>query len=226
MAQVNAAWNAIRGPMVPPAWGPSLNILPIQYNTFQELYSDESKDPWKGEYCHILQCFNPDNWAPLASKEQVVGLCTDHLQAYLGCQDSSDGPRIYCLHTPSYYVPALYGMMAPWDNYGFASLETCTKALPPLFISLAFLFDVIGPVSVCLPARIAADLEQAETGPHALPPLPEDNEANTQVLTRHFMYPLRASFSGCKRLSLGRCLAYINASYRRWPGSRRLSTPV
>jgi hypothetical protein len=98
-----------------------------RFTTFNQLYSDETRDPCHINYGRIMTRFDADSPTPTDSNtlwNQVIGVGGSQLQAYLCCRTGigGRGPRIYCLHLPTKFIPALDGQESPWDNLTFAFL--------------------------------------------------------------------------------------------------------
>jgi hypothetical protein len=55
---------------------------------------------------------------------QVTSIGSTQLQAYLCCGTGvgHNPPRIYCVHSPAKFVPALDGAPSAWDGWTFAFL--------------------------------------------------------------------------------------------------------
>jgi hypothetical protein len=115
---------------------PGVNIAPPmtpQPRTFQEFYSDATKDPCHGQYGRILQRFDPESpnaVEPVMLFEQAVNGNSSTHQAYLCCVSTRRGPRIYCIHLPAKFPSALDGRVTPWDNNAYAFLGEVTEGTP------------------------------------------------------------------------------------------------
>jgi hypothetical protein len=93
--------------------------------TFSQYYSDQSRDPYHRNYQRIMTRFDPSQPAALPSAtlyQQVVNIGSTVPQAYLFCDATLAGPRIYCVHLINRYVGALDGDITPWDNQSFGCL--------------------------------------------------------------------------------------------------------
>jgi hypothetical protein len=98
-----------------------------RFTIFNQLYSDETKDPCNCSYARIMARF--DNSLPTAIAsvqlfDQVVGVSGGQLNACLciGIGIGGRGTRVYCLHFPAKFMASLDGQDSPWDNLRFAFL--------------------------------------------------------------------------------------------------------
>jgi hypothetical protein len=171
---------------------PSLNILPVAHQSFQDLFLDMAKDPWKGNYARIMRRFDPSNDDPVNGDElwnQVVKLRPDHPQAYLTCAHTASGTRIFCLHTPTWYMPLLDGATTLWDKLGFTFLGDVFQGNVTTVYFPDKAFNIMDPIDARLANRLTLDLPGLQ-GATVLAPLGENDTATSQVLTRRFMYLL------------------------------------
>lgn len=115
-------------PIIPqPPQGPAPGILTAQalpHNSFASYYSDETKDPFHVSYGAILHRFDvsgPEAIDAATLQQMALGKSTVP-NAYPCCASLNGTPRIYILHMPSKYIPALDGRVTLWDNKVFCFL--------------------------------------------------------------------------------------------------------
>jgi hypothetical protein len=98
-----------------------------RYVTFNQLYTDEQKDPCSRNYACIMARFDaslPNALAGGTLFNQIVSIGSAQLQAYLCCGTGlgTNGSRVYCVHSPSKFISSLDGTPSTWDSLSFAFL--------------------------------------------------------------------------------------------------------
>jgi hypothetical protein len=171
---------------------PNPNLLPAgtnQIRTFLQFYNDESKDPCHRRYERIMRRFDadrPDAPDSATLYQQVVNLGGSTPQAYLLCAETSQGPRIFCVHFPCKYVGALDGEATRWDDKSFAFLGDLVQGMASIVGFPENAFDI-----VTLRARTEDFILQhlEELNP-VLPPEPQNPDDVTiqEIHTRRLAY--------------------------------------
>jgi len=98
-----------------------------RYLTFNQLYSDETRDPCNRNYTRIMARFDaslPEAVPDETLFNNVVQAGSSQLHAYLCCGTGvgQAGPKIYCVHSPSRFSASLDGRVTAWHNLSFAFL--------------------------------------------------------------------------------------------------------
>ena len=112
-------------PLAPPV---PLNVGLAPPRTYAEYYAQEAAVQPVDTLAPYMALFQAD--APMAHQlllDRVTGNVTTP-QAYLAIY-TTDTPRVYCLHRPSRFVPAIMGPASPWDNASFAFLGDVTEGI-------------------------------------------------------------------------------------------------
>jgi len=134
-ADLNNLRPANVGPILQAA--PALVQVTRPHSTFNQLYSDETKDPCKGDYRQVMIRFDASRAGAISGNllfQQVVLSGGNVPQAYLCCGNTTTGPRIFCLHCPAKFIGAFDGTVSPWDDLSFAFLgEVVQKMATSVF---------------------------------------------------------------------------------------------
>jgi len=166
--------------------------VPSKYTTFNQLYTDDSRDPCSRRYERIMSRFSadiPNAVTANALFNQVINLGSAQLQAYLCCSEGigGRGPRIYCVHTPTRYVASLDGTSSAWDDLCFAFLGDLVQGQITNVLFHENAFEAISAPAYTQ-EYILAHLEEFTNETPLLPPVLPD-EPNTEAInTRRLMY--------------------------------------
>jgi hypothetical protein len=169
---------------------PDVLIPPIKHSTFASCYNDETHDPFCGNYATILCRFDVNGPAALdaAALSQTCFGYTDVPSPFLCCAALNAGsPKIYVVHMPSKYIPALDGHQTTWDDKLFAFLGDVV-GMTPITVGLpTTIFDPTPDAWIYTFEMIQAEL-QALRDTNAFANLPANTPGSTQVRTRFLMF--------------------------------------
>jgi PAS domain-containing protein len=160
-------------------------------NSFSQVYADEALDPCSRNYQGVMTRFDanrPDAINSVDLFAQVIGLGDNQLQAYLICGISVGlGPRIYCLHLPTKFLPALDGRSSPWDNLSFAFLGEVVQGQAT---NVVFPREAFDAVTTWVPALEYMEGHLATLTPDSplFPPREPNDQDAEEIATRRLMY--------------------------------------
>jgi hypothetical protein len=163
-----------------------------RYVTFNQLYADEQRDPCSRRYERIMARFDAEPPNALAGGtlfDQVVSVGGAQLQAYLCCGTGvgANGPRVYCVHSPSKFISSLDGTPSAWDSLSFAFLGELVQGAITNVLFHDTAFEEINVNAYTVPYMLEHLGELTQDSP-LFPPV-QPNEDNTQAITtRRFIY--------------------------------------
>jgi len=105
---------------IPQAQGPYVNYVgapTVRHNTFAVLYGNATNDPLRQNYGLVIKCFDAMSNAPQPA-ETLLNIALGNPSvpnAYLCCASlhGFGNPKVYLLHAPSRYTPAMDGRIMP-----------------------------------------------------------------------------------------------------------------
>ncbi len=162
------------------------------YTTFNQLYSDEARDPCARSYARIMNRFDagalnaPEGQALF---NQVVSAGSLQLHAYLCCGTGvgNNRPRIYCLHSPVRFTASLDGQTTRWDNWSFAFLGELVQGQITNILLPNSIFDEV-TIWARPQAYILAHLEDLTEEEPFFPALQAHQDDAEEIETRYLMY--------------------------------------
>lgn len=165
---------------------------PQRYVSFNQLYSDETRDPCNRDYTRIMARFDsslPDAVPDETLYANVVQAGSVPLHAYLCCGTGvgQAGPKIYCVHSPSRFPASLDGRITTWDNLSFAFLGELVHKQVTNVLFHENSFETI-EVQAYTVEHILAHLEELNHITPIYPPVLPDDAGTMNVRTRRCMY--------------------------------------
>jgi hypothetical protein len=112
--------------------------------------------------------------------QQAVSLGGNVPQAYLCCENTTTGPKIFCLHLPSKFIGSFDGTTTPWEDLSFAILGKVVQVLVSIisFLEEAFNNSNIQIKTVDYMLQHQDDLNDLPVFPPVHP-----GKANSQLVT-------------------------------------------
>lgn len=164
--------------------------LPVRHRSFASFYADTLRDPFRDRYASILRCFDavgPDSQDSDTLLQVVLGSLNAPM-AFLCCATLAGSPRIYVIHMPTKYTPAIDGRPSPWDNRLFAFLGELIRDNPMTVAFPASGFELV-PNNVWIWNDATLTVELQNLADAQLFPKQNANAANSIARrTRRLMY--------------------------------------
>jgi hypothetical protein len=120
-------------------------LVPVRHRTFASFYADETKDPFRLRVPSVLRRFDAAGDEAQDADSLLQGVLGNSAapNAFLCCASLAGTPKVYVLHMPSKFVPALDGRTTAWDNRLFAFLGEMIRDNPMTVAFPASGFELI-----------------------------------------------------------------------------------
>jgi len=200
LVQVQLPIAPVAAPVIAQAAQAAVPVVPLGTQgedgrrcfTFNQVYSDEAKDPCNRSYLRIMNHFDASEPNAPTSPDlfnQVVNSGNTHLQAYLCCGTgvSNSSPRVYCIHSPMRFASALERAPSAWDNMCFTSLGEIFRGQVTNVLFHENMFEEID-VQVLTVPHILEHIEELTNATSLFSPVMPGDANTITARTQRFMY--------------------------------------